>query len=272
MSKPGVLAKTLVGRRWWWVTLTVIALMVLLARLGFWQLDRLEQRRAANSRLMAAIESAPIELNDTISEYEAIDPGEVSAGLANRDVVMTGAYDYENQRSLKLQSWDGRAGVHLITPFVLGGSDTAVLVNRGWIPDAEYEAGHAFDDARGTQTIRGYVALTEIISRRAAGAVVPISPGDELFRVDIAAIEPELPYELAPFYVKEIVADGSPDSLPIPVPKEVDLSEGPHMDYALQWFVFSIGLGIAYVVYVNRSLRSPKDHITAPESGLSTDK
>lgn len=254
--KAKELARALVGRRWWWVSLIVVALMILLARLGFWQLDRLQQRRAANAQLLAAIESAPLELNEITDTYAGVDPAEVSSDLANRDIVAVGELDFSNERILKLQSWNGRAGVHLITPLLLEGTNLAVLVNRGWIPDSEYAAGETFDDARGTQTIEGYVALTEVISRRTADAVVPVSPGDELFRVDITAIEAELPYKLLPFYVRQSLPEGQAVELPIPVPKEVDLSEGPHLDYALQWFVFSIGLGLAYTIFVNRSLKS----------------
>lgn len=256
MSRVGTVVRTLFGRKWWWVTLLVIALMALLARLGFWQLDRLQERRAANAQLLAAIESAPIDLNRDAVSYAPLRPDEVTSDLANRDVVMTGEFDYANQRVLKLQNWAGRAGVHLITPFVLENGDSAVLVDRGWIPDAEYEAGNAFDENKGTQVVDGYVALTETISRRTADAVVPASPGIELFRVDIAALQEDMPYTLIPFYVRVTPPDGEITSLPIPMAKEVDLSEGPHLDYALQWFIFSLGLGIAYVVYIIHWLRT----------------
>ena len=252
------LGRALVGKRWWWVTLLVLALMALLARLGIWQLDRLEQRRAANAQLIAALDSEPIDLNGAIGEYQSLAPSTISGDLANRDVVVRGTYDYSGQRIVKLQSWDGRAGVHLLTPFLIEGSDAAILVNRGWIPDAEYAAGNAYDSNTGVQTIEGYVALTETISRRTADAIVPVDPGNELFRVDIATLSEFVPYPLAPFYLRLIPEDGASGDLPIPVPKEVDLSEGPHLDYALQWFVFSIGLGVAYIVYVYRWLRQGK--------------
>jgi surfeit locus 1 family protein len=255
MTSAGTLARTLVGRRWWWVTFFVLALMALLARLGVWQLDRLEQRRAANAQLLAAIESAPIDLNREIAAYIDMVPSEMPTDMANRDVVMSGVYDFAEQRILKLQSWDGQAGVHLITPFRLDGTDGAILVDRGWIPDAEYEAGHAFDEADGLQAVEGYIALTETISRRTADAIVPVDPGLELFRVDIAALNQNMPYPLAPFYVKLAAVEGVQSELPIPVPKEIDLSEGPHLDYAFQWFIFSGGLGIAYIIYVNRWLK-----------------
>lgn len=247
-------ARALVGRRWWWVTLIVVAMMIGLARLGIWQLDRLAERRQANAQLLAALEATPIDLNAAFAEYAAVAPGEVSTDLANRDVAMTGAYDFANQHILKLQNWEGRAGIHLITPFVLDGSDVAVLVDRGWIPDAEYEAGNLFTEVEGRQTVTGYVALTETISRRTAEAVVPASPGDELFRVDIAAVGAEFPYRLAPFYIKETPPAGDRAQLPIRIAKEIDLSEGPHLGYAMQWFIFSLGLGIGYMVFVRRSL------------------
>lgn len=256
MTRASEVARTLFGRKWWWVTFLVIGLMALLARLGVWQLDRLEQRRTANTELLAAIESAPIDLNSDAGSYSPLRPDEVPSDLANRDVVMTGEFDYADQRVLKLQNWAGRAGVHLITPFVLDGSDSAVLVDRGWIPDAEYEAGNAFDEGTGTQVVDGYVALTETITRRTVDAVVPVSPGIELFRVDIAAVQEDTPYTLLPFYVKVTPPEGEITSLPIPMAKEVDLSEGPHLDYALQWFIFSLGLGIAYVVYIIHWLRT----------------
>lgn len=254
MPSMNEIARTLFSRKWWWVTLIVIALMAVFARLGVWQLDRLAQRRAANAQLLAAIESEPIDLNAAAGAYIPIQPYDVPSDLANHDVIMAGEFDYAGQRVLKLQNWSGRAGVHLITPLLLDGTDVAVLVDRGWIPDAEYEAGHAFDELEGSQAVTGYVALTETISRQSAA---PADPGTELFRVDIASIREGTPYTLLPFYVKiSAPEDGTAAELPIPVPKEIDLSEGPHLDYAFQWFIFSVGLGIAYVIYIIRWIKT----------------
>jgi surfeit locus 1 family protein len=240
--------------------------MAVLARLGFWQLDRLAERRTANAQLMAALESAPIDLNAEIAAYEAVAPDAVAEDLANRDVTMSGAFDFDDQLILKLQNWGGIAGVHLITPFVLEGENVAVLVDRGWISDVEYEAGRAYDEDSRPQTIEGYIALTETIRRRTAEAAVPVIAANELYRVDVAAIQERLPYPLAPFYVKLPQAEGSPPNLPIGAPKEVDLSEGPHLSYAVQWFIFSLGLGIGYVVFVNRRLSSQATSSGPPES------
>jgi surfeit locus 1 family protein len=254
MNEVRILLATLFGRRWWWVTLVVIAIMAVLARLGFWQLDRLAERRTANAQLRAALDSGVIDMNQQLADYVRIEPAAFPSELANRDVVITGAFDFDNQMVLKLQNLYGVAGVHLITPFIPDGQDTAVLVDRGWIPDEEYKAGHVFDEDSGPQTIEGYIALTETIRRRTAESIVPVIAQNELYRVDIAAIEEELPYPLAPFYVKAPLMEGASNNLPVGTPKEVDLSEGPHLSYAMQWFIFCIGLGTGYVIYVNRWL------------------
>jgi surfeit locus 1 family protein len=252
------LLRALVGRRWRWVTLVVLALMLVLARLGIWQLDRLAERRASNAQLAAALSAAPIDLNTALDGYTALAPGDVPADLADRDVTVAGEYDFAQQRVIVLQNWNGQPGVHLLTPLVLGGEgdDTpwAVLVDRGWIPDAEREAGRAFAEVAGPQTVAGYVALTETLRRRTAESVAPATPNDEIFRVDVAALQEELPYRLAPFYVKAAPVSGD-ETLPVEIAKASDLSEGSHLSYAMQWFIFSLGLGAGYVLYVNRSLR-----------------
>ena len=248
------LARALVGRRWRWVTLGVVVLMLVLARLGVWQLDRLAERRAANAQLMAALASSTIFVNDDLTALAGQPPAEVSTNLANRDVFLEGEYDFDAQRILVLQNYQGQPGIHLITPLVLD-SGAAVLVDRGWIPDAEREAGHLFNEATGPQTVSGYIALTETLRRRAATTEAVTTPSDEIFRVDVAALADELPYPLVPYYVKLSPSEEPDRTLPIEVAKEIDLSEGPHMGYAIQWFIFSLGLGAGYVLYVNHSLR-----------------
>ena len=251
------LLRALVGRRWRWVTLAVLALMLVLARLGVWQLDRLAERRAANAPLAGALSADPLDLNAALDAYGALAPDGVPDDLANRDVMVSGDYDFTQQRVIVLQNWNGQPGVHLLTPLVLTGDDNApraVLIDRGWIPEAEREVGHTFATTGGSETVVGYVALTETLRRRTAESVAPATPNDELFRVDIAALQEELPYRLVPFYLMAAPVPGD-EMLPVKIAKEIDLSDGPHLSYAMQWFIFSLGLGAGYVLYVNHSLR-----------------
>lgn len=243
MNRTRLIARTLFNRRWWWVTLCVLVLMGVLARLGIWQLDRLVERRASNAALLAALTAEPLDLNrDAVT-------AEIPEG---RPVVAVGVFDLEAQLLLKVQSWQGQPGVHLITPLVLADGATAVLVDRGWIPDAQANAaGAAAFDVVGPVTVAGGAAKSQTITRGAA--VAPAGPQFEWYRVDIDAIQRQMPYELLPIYVRQAPPPEGNLALPYRSAPEVDLSEGSHLSYALQWFIFSVGLGVAYVIFVNKN-------------------
>ena len=73
-----------------YATLIVLLIMLVLARLGFWQLDRLQQRRASNLILAATLAKAPLDLaNDVL-------PQDVTS-LKNRQVLTTGEFDFDHQ-------------------------------------------------------------------------------------------------------------------------------------------------------------------------------
>lgn len=245
MKQARQLLRTLFGRKWWWVTLLVMLLMVVLARLGVWQLDRLDQRRARNARITVALAASPLDLaSDTL-------PDDLST-LKNHPVATRGTYDFDNQLVLKVQNWEGRAGANLITPLLLADGETAVLIDRGWIPEADNNSLERVKyDGPGEVTVKGHVVLSQALLDREIS--VPEEPQTEWYRVDIAAIQPQMPYELLPVYVVQ-AAEGNQE-LPYRREIEVDLSEGPHLGYALQWFTFSLGLGIAYVIYVRKSMQ-----------------
>lgn len=269
MSDAGSLARALFSRRWLLVTLGVLLLMGVLARLGFWQLDRLEQRRAANAALVAALDSPPIDLNDRASSFASLSDVAALEALRNRDVVVRGEYDLEHEFIVKLQSYEGQPGVNLLTPLLLDGpaGPLAVLVDRGWIPDDALEGGDLSAFApEPAGALRGYVALTETL-RRGAGAT-PV-PGKEIYRVDIASLQRELPYPLLPFYIKDAPPEGGDTAAPFRTPREVDLSEGPHLDYAIQWFVFSLGLGVGYVIFVWRKQTAEREKAARPAGRMN---
>jgi len=244
MKQAKQIVRTMFNRKWWWVTLLVLALMMVLARLGFWQLDRLDQRRASNAITAVALAASPMDLfGETLPEDLSM--------LKDRKVTATGEYDLDNQLILKVQNWEGRAGVHLITPLLLEDGETAVLVDRGWIPEAEKElVDSAKYDVPGQITVDGYVGLSQVLF--GGKTSIPEEPQREWYRVDIAAIQPQLPYKLLPIYVLQAPEDNQ--ELPLRLELDIDLSEGSHLSNALQWFTFCLGLGIAYVLYVRKSM------------------
>ncbi len=201
------------------------AVSLVCLRLGFWQLDRLEQRRAANAFALAS-RAAPVV---TLGAGTAMD-----TTLSGRVVRATGHYDHTHDVVLRGRAYDGSPGVEIVTPLVLEGGRTAVLVNRGFMPTP---------DAVTVQTD----SVRELGRVRVQGTALPVppGPGDPLerghlatwARLDLNALAARMPYQLAPVYIRQ-----SPDSALPRFPRRLEpppIDDGPHLSYAIQWFAFA---------------------------------
>jgi surfeit locus 1 family protein len=241
--------RILFSRQYWWATLVVILGMVVLARLGIWQLDRLEQRKARNAEIVRQLELPPLSLTDeTLAEDDL-------TGLKNRRATARGEFDFAHQMALLYQNLQDTPGIHLITPLVIEGSSQALLVDRGWVPidQAAPENWPQFDEP-GPVSVTGFIQLSQTLPARAGkdAQQIPLEPLSEWYRVDIEAIQAQVPYELLPIYILESPPDEGDANLPYQVKPQFDLSDGPHLGYAIQWFIFSLILGIVYVRIVTK--------------------
>jgi surfeit locus 1 family protein len=194
-------------------------------RLAFWQLDRLHQRRAANEIALAA-RAAPV---------VSVHGGNLADGnLAGRRVRATGHYDHTHDVVLRGKAYKGVPGVEIVSPLVLEDGRRAVLVHRGFMPTP---------DAVTMQTD----SVREFGRVRVDGIAEPLgSGGGERLershrttwaRLDLHALSASMPYELAPVYILQ-----SPDSSLPPFPRRLEapiIGDGPHLNYAIQWFAFA---------------------------------
>lgn len=263
--------KVLFGRRWWWKTLIVIAAMIVMAGLGNWQLDRLEQRRAYNAQLLAKLESDPLHLDGGPLP-------EAPAALVDRKVLVSGRYDYARQIAIKNQTHQGQPGALLITPFMIEGSDRAILVNRGWVPFREGtpDRWEQFREAE-TLSLTGHLQRSQQLPEGTSTGSVD-HPQLEWFRLDIEKIQPQMPYPLMPVYFNVALEEGRHvTTLPIRIEPVTDLSEGSHLGYALQWYAFALIAGSVYIGVVRRQeqeRRNPKsveDDLFEDEQPSSSD-
>lgn len=143
--------------------------------------------------------------------------------------------------ALNNQEWQVQLGVHLITPLVLADSPQVVLVDRGWIPYAESAPASWEKFAEpGVVEVRGRILATQTSPL----AVAPVSGRqDTWFRVDVAGLQNQVAHPLLPVYVQAL-PDPTRQNLPYRRDVNLDLSEGPHLDYAITWFSFAAILGI----------------------------
>jgi len=247
-----MLLRKLFSRTWWLATLLVIAGTLVLARLGIWQLDRLAQRRAFNAQFESARSQSALDLNQE-------QPGDISA-MEWRPVQIVGKYDFANQVAIRNQYYGNQYGYHLLTPLLSNG--TAVLVDRGWIPadgNSLPQEWRKYDEA-GEVKVSGQIRLGQ--GKPAVGGVADALPADgsklALWNnADVAQIAGQMPYPILPIYIQPN-ADGSDTEPPIPFQPKIELTEGPHMGYALQWFTFAAILFFGYPFFVRKQEKEIK--------------
>jgi surfeit locus 1 family protein len=218
--------------KWIVAGVVVVLLAAVFVRLGFWQLDRLEERRATNATAEMRLSTDAVPLDQLLTEAD----GDLEV-LEYRRALATGEWDTAEELLIRSQVELGNAGFHVITPLV-GDDGKAVLVNRGWVP--LLMDSPPVDQAApppGTVELEGWVHLTE--TRPPLGAEEPVGEVDVFNRVDVARIASQLPYEVAPVYLVS-TEEESQEELPILVDVPDFDDEGPHLAYAVQWFGFAI--------------------------------
>lgn len=249
-----MLIKELFSRRWIIGTILVVTAVVIMVRLGIWQLDRLEQRRTFNRAVLATRDLPALDLQspqaDDLSKQ------------TYRKAFVTGEFDEANQVVLSNQSNKDQLGVHLLTPLLIEGTNRHILVDRGWVPFDAYQDGkldqYAVD---GPVQVDGILAgTTNRIGVRSCledSTEANPNPAQTLavWCVDLEAIQAHLPYEVSPLYLIREPA-GTSEVPPIGTTVQIEITEGPHLGYAVQWFSFAILLAVGYPYYVIRDRKA----------------
>jgi surfeit locus 1 family protein len=205
------------------VGFTVVALVC--ARLGLWQMSRLRERRAGNVAALQARSAPPVRLDGATP---------ITAGLDGREALATGRYDHEHDVVLRGRAYRGSPGVEVVTPLVLEGGQTAVLVNRGFLPAPDAVTVQT-DSVREFGRVQVHGTALEVPS----GGGAPLERGGRTTwaRLDREALGARMPYRIVPVYIRQ-----SPDTALPSFPrrlKPLPIDDGPHLSYAIQWFAFA---------------------------------
>lgn len=213
--------------------------------LGMWQLKRLGERREFNAVLAERFAAVPVQLAQLPAD---------TATARYRRVLIAGIYDYSKEFVISSRIRQGSPGVNIITPVRTSGSDTAVLVNRGWVyaPD-----GMTVDLTKWREqdsvAAEGYVETYP-----APGKGNPASPTrPNTYRwLDRSLIARHVSYPLAQYHVL-LAADSIPPPRDVPqnIPPRLPvptLDEGPHVGYAFQWFSFAAVSIIGTYLFLRR--------------------
>ena len=236
----------------WIAGFLVVALtVVLFVNLGLWQMRRLDERKELNATIEARMEMEPIGLESLVAEV-GLDPEE----LEYRRATVEGTYDVAREILLQARTLNSQSGHNVVTPLVWRGATLAV--NRGWVPIDSLGPPVPEAIPRAAQVeVVGILRTSE--DRGPTGATAPDGSYAKIGRIDLVLLGPQWGGEsLFPMYLQLESQAPPPGEYPIPLPPP-ETSEGAHLSYALQWFIFATiaVVGFGALIYSTAKRRDP---------------
>ena len=231
----------LLSRRWVLFALFVVVLGFACWRLGVWQFDRLQERRADNAIIERNLRAPAVPVNEVMSAEQPL-----PAQQQWRKVTVTGTYQVADETLVRYQTRDGRPGVNVLTP-LRSAAGATVLVDRGWMPVTNDPTApvDAPDPPAGRVTVTGWALPDQ------GGDTDQVTPIDgEVRLVSSRGFTGLTDGPLLQGYVTAAAERPAPRR-PLVRAEPPELSSGPHFFYGLQWWFFAalaVG-GFGYFAY-----------------------
>ncbi len=239
--------RVLSSPRWLVLAIVMAFLLPLSIRLGFWQVDRLEERRESNAIWATRLAADPVPLEVILASGDAL-PSEQRRYLR---VAAEGAFLVEEQVLVRNRSLDGQSGSWVVTPLELAAGDVVAVV-RGWVPLGVTDP---FDPVVAPPT--GDVAIEGVLvpgeQPVAFGPTDPPEGRMERFALlDLERLGVQVGRSLGTEYVQQTSLEASLDLAPelLGLPDIED--EGSHLAYAIQWFSFALIGAVGFVALLRR--------------------
>jgi cytochrome oxidase assembly protein ShyY1 len=232
-----------------WIVFTVVmgALVVVMVNLALWQLRRLDERQQFNRTVAERLELAPVAYDPAL--LPGSDPTAASLPeLEWRQITVSGTYEPNAQVLIRDRSLDGAAGFNVVTPLRLA-DGRFLAVQRGWV-DATATSAPA--PPAGSVELAGRLRLGQRKKHSWEKADPAEGVLDRLNRVDIARLDQQVDGDAVPMYLElaaSVPAESAVARIPVP-----ERSDGPHLSYAVQWFLFSVAAIIGWVLAVRKAV------------------
>ena len=238
----------MIFRPLFWPTLFSVPLVALLIALGSWQLSRLAEKTELISKFEQRSKGPAIAISQI---FEPIDNFEYQR------VGVTGKYLHQSEIYLTGRTYEGNAGFHVITPFVME-SGKIILVNRGWVSEK-----YRLPSSRPFSIINNEIEIDTILrSPQKKGYFVPENDPKNGFWFTLNPNEIakwlEIENSITSFYL-DILRKNDIITLPIAPKINIDI-RNVHLNYALTWFGIAfrcsafLGLPLASFVIQQREI------------------
>lgn len=219
----------LASPRWAGYLALVIVFAIACSALGTWQFNRRAEALAEVARIDANYDADPIPVAEALPDPEAFDIDQ-----RWQVVALSGEYLHDEEVVVRNRPGAGSTGFEVLTPMRLA-DGMVFMVDRGWIPqDSEGRPSEVPPAPEGEVEVTARLKAGEqqIAGRTSSGTEFATIDLDEL-----AARVGEPAYTGAYGILVQSGADAAEPPLALPRPVR---DEGPHLSYALQWFVFAL--------------------------------
>ncbi|MGG7574639.1 SURF1 family cytochrome oxidase biogenesis protein [Streptomyces sirii] len=241
----------LLSRQWVILTLVGLVLIPVMIKLGYWQLHRHEHKVAQNQLIASSLAAKPVPVTDLTAPGRDLPRREMW-----RTVTATGSYDTAHEVVVRQRTAadEQSIGYYVLTPLVLGDGD-AVLVNRGWISAGDDLT--KFPDVpaapKGKVTVTGRMMADETTEASGIKDTRGL-PARQVMLINSKEQAKRTGRPMLGGYVEQ-TAPEQPGGKPELVPEPDHDSIGPHMAYAIQWWLFAGAVPVGWVILVRRERR-----------------
>ncbi|HIL21222.1 MAG TPA: SURF1 family protein [Candidatus Thioglobus sp.] len=207
----------------------ITIMVVFLTSLGFWQLDRADEKRAIEK----AIEVANTGTVEIVTELDGLEAKEYYQLRLNGHYLPEKQFIYDNQ--IVQQT----SGYYVITPFVIADSNKAILINRGFMP-WNGQRDKLADIELSTSTTEIKVQISLPVKRMELGE----SEIDTEFPILVQSLDLVEMSGLSGLDFAPVLGLLSPESENgfVRQWKPYTGSIGKHIGYAIQWFLMALVL------------------------------
>ncbi|MCM2577509.1 SURF1 family cytochrome oxidase biogenesis protein [Streptomyces meridianus] len=257
----------LLSRQWVILTLVGLVLIPVMIQLGFWQLHRHEHRVAQNELISGNLAARPVPVQKLTAPGRTVPRAETY-----RPVTATGSYDTRHEVVVRQRTAaDGqKIGYHVLTPLVLP-DGRAVLVNRGWIPSGDdlTEFPQVPAAPKGRVTVTGRLMPDETTAASGIKDRTGLPPR-QVMLIDSGQQAKRLGRPVTGGYLQLTATSPEPSGQgPELLPEPDHSSIGPHMAYAVQWWLFAAGVPVGWVVLVRRELKDRRAAVRDERVGVA---
>ncbi|MEO6921416.1 MAG: SURF1 family protein [Collimonas sp.] len=228
-------------------TVLLVALGIALAQ---WQTRRGDQKQLIESKLLQRESEPVLRLGDAAADVDQIE----YRRLALRGEFIGGWPVYLDNRPL-----NGVAGFYVLMPFKIAGSDSYVLVARGWLPRDPSDRSKlpSYPTPAGTVEIEG-LARRDFGHVMQLGDASPLQPQAIVQNLGITGFAAASKFKLQPFVVEQTSDAGDHMQRAWPRPS---LGIERHRGYAFQWYALA---AMAFIFFVVTGFRRGSENTNKP--------